>query len=657
LANILGTTGDDSLIGTPLDDTLDSLGGTDYLSGGDGSDIYVLRQGSGGSTVTIEDLGTDGAVDTITGGRGLYASASLGYQSWATAERIGDDLIITLPGKPHRFRDPGYGPLNIEIADHFADEEVEYLEVGGITYRLVAGTIGGDENDIVGGTRFRDVIETLDGNDFVDAGAGNDKILTGQGDDIVFGGDGRDIIKAGVGNDRVFGGAGNDVIKSGAGNDWIDAGDGNNKVIAGAGNDYVFSGVGDDTIKGGSGYDNITGFDGDDLLIGGAHGDTYRFGYDRAALGTTDHWGHDVVTDLGSRARYDSVAGRFSNDTLEFYGLYGPSSGNMQDAIAAIQTERVGDNMVISTMDGLSSVTVTDQFLTGTHRYFIEEIVFSAGYWEDPLFRVVSAEHTNIGDDRGGAALYNEFLFGTAGADQIFSDSGYNLIWTGAGGDTLIYKESDPIPFSRASANVVSDTVMDFDVTLDRFDFSEIPSLTFADLTIGEDSESDAIISWSSGDVAVANIHIELRGVAMADVTEDLFVFEGNAPAPNPAPAPGDPITGTADADELVGTDFADRFVFTTDTAFSAIDTVKDYIVEHGDILDIVDLVIGFDAAVHSVADFAMLIQNRESDDVTLAVDRDGAGESYDATNIAVIIDGTGGLDAQTLFDSGLLLM
>ncbi len=662
MASILGTTGDDTLLGTPLDDTLTSFGGADYLSGGDGADIYALSQGSGGSTATIEDLGTDGAADTITGGRGLYASASLGYQSWATAERIGDDLIIILPGKPHRFRKPGYGPLNIDIVDHFADGEVEYLEAGGVTYRLAASMTGSNENDIVGGTRFRDIIKTFDGNDFVYAGQGNDKVVTGVGNDTVFGGDGRDFLRTDAGNDRVFGGAGNDVVISGAGDDWIEAGDGNNRVIAGAGNDYVYSGVGNDTIKGAGGFDTITGFDGDDLLIGGAHGDTYRFGYDREALGSTDHWGHDTVTDLGSRARYDAAAGRFSNDILEFHGLYGPSSGNMQDAIAAIQTARMGDDMVISTMDGRSSVTVTNQFVTGTHKYYIEEIVFSAGYWEDPLFRVVSGEHTNIGDDRGGAALYNEFLFGTAGADQIFSDTGYDLIWTGAGADTLIYKESDPVPFSHASANVVSDTVMDFDVTLDRFDFSEIPGLTFADLTIGEDADGDAIISWSSGDVAVANIHIELRGVAMADVTEDLFNFEASAPPPppdpTPDPLPGDNvITGTAGADELVGTDDADRFVFTTDTAFAAVDTVKDYLVEHGDMLDIAGLLIGFDAAVHSVSDFAILIQDPESDDVTLAVDRDGAAAAYDATQIAVIVDGAGGLDAQTLFDSGLLVM
>ena len=97
MAEILGTTGNDTLIGTAEDDVLIAYGGNDILSGGAGADEYRLTQGKGAQWVVIDDKGGDGAVDTITGLRGLYASASLGYQAWATAERVGDDLIVTLP--------------------------------------------------------------------------------------------------------------------------------------------------------------------------------------------------------------------------------------------------------------------------------------------------------------------------------------------------------------------------------------------------------------------------------------------------------------------------------------------------------------------------------------------------------------------------------
>jgi hypothetical protein len=66
---------------------------------------------------------------------------------------------------------------------------------------------------------------------------------------------------------------------------------------------------------------------------------------------------------------------------------------------------------------------------------------------------------------------------------------------------------------------------MDFDVTQDRLDFTEIGGLSYSDLTITSDPDGDARISWDSGTIEVADISIELRGVAAASLTADLFDF------------------------------------------------------------------------------------------------------------------------------------
>ena len=358
-----------------------------------------------------------------------------------------------------------------------------------------------------------------------------DRIYAGNGADTVFGDDGDDFVAAGRGDDRIFGGAGNDTLRGAAGDDWIETGAGRNVVAAGAGNDMIFGGDERDVIRGGAGADVISAALGDDRMIGGKGSDVYRIAYDRDALAPADAWGHDVVRDAGDAL--PAVPAPFSGiygDTLEFFGLYGPPSGYLAEGIARLRAERIGDDMLIETVDGLSSVRVEKQFAAANGAFAMESVKFNAGYWADVYFRVVDSDHVATGDDRGGAARLNEFLFGSEGDDSIFSDSGSDLIWTGAGADTLIYKESDPellydLDGNRISSGHVIDTVMDFDIASDRLDFTEIKGLAFADLALSEDAEGDARIAWDAGDIAIADIYIELRGVALAEVTEALFLF------------------------------------------------------------------------------------------------------------------------------------
>ena len=530
MATITGTSGNDHLIGTDQDDLLQAYGGVDLLEGGLGADTYQLWQGGGLHVVTIRDTSRDGAVDSITGGRGIHASASLGYTAWASAERVGDDLTIVLPGKPSRFRKPGYGPLTITIEDHYGDGEVEYLTAGDTTYRLTTLTDLGasTENLLMAGSAAADEFITGSGTDFVTGNGGSDRIVTGAGDDVAFGGKRGDVIRSGAGDDRVHGDAGRDRVFAGDGNDYVMMGSGNDKAVGGAGVDYLFGEEGKDVLKGQAGKDTLIGGVGNDRLIGGKDGDVYRFGYDHDNYTGTGQWGHDVVRDVGDR-----VTGYNNHDTIELMGLYGPSDGSRAEAFAQLEVARQGDDMWIATTDGLSSITVRDQFITNP-RHMIEELEFYAGYWSAMVFRIIDAEHHDIGDDRGTSwgegGERHELIFGSEGDDQVFGDSGYNFIWLGGGADTLIYKESDPqimydLDQDHIGGGAVIDMVMDFNVAEDRLDFTETKGLSFGDLTISADTDGDAIISWNSGDFEVASISIELRGASTADVSESLFLF------------------------------------------------------------------------------------------------------------------------------------
>ena len=526
MTEFIGTTLADILSGSADSDTFISYGtgaATDWdtLIGGDGGDVYDLRRGDASFyNFIIDDQGGDGAIDTMINVGRLYQSASLGYQAWASVERIDDDLIIDTPSKPHRFRDPAEPSYHIEVKDHFAGAGVEFMVSGGVTYALAAGDTGSDVADIVAGARTADRLTAKDGDDWVFGNNGKDTLLLGNGDDTGFGGRGQDTIRGHAGNDRLDGGDGGDRLYGGSGHDQVIGGNGNDRLAGGSGNDRLQGDAGNDKLYGGAGQDNLNGGAGDDFMSGGKDGDVYRI-----AVGSeTESWGHDSIRDNGNPASWNN------KDIIELAGYYGPSSGSSSDAYARLHFTREGDDMLLSSDNGLSTLRVERMFHADADRYFIEELQFNAGYWTELHFQILDGAATDIGDDRsysvpGYTGDLNEILFGTDGNDQIFGNSGTNFIWTGQGADVLVYKENDPQILYGYGGGLSLDIVEDFDITNDRLDFSEINGLTLASLSIAEDAGGDATVYWNSGDFEISSIYIELRDVAMDDVTADLFIF------------------------------------------------------------------------------------------------------------------------------------
>ena len=183
---IFGGTGNDVIYG---DDTLgtSTLGGNDYIDGGDGDDSIVAG----------------GGMDTIYGGAGndtIY----------------GDDVAGTSTSGGADFIDAGIG--NDSVVAGYGNDTV----IGGRGDDTVEGGAGNDiiYGDDVAGT------DTLGGNDSLSGGDGNDTIHGGYGDDTLYGGAGNDSLFGGAGNDLLDGGTGNDTLTGGAGADIFVAGDG-----------------------------------------------------------------------------------------------------------------------------------------------------------------------------------------------------------------------------------------------------------------------------------------------------------------------------------------------------------------------------------------------------------------------------------------------
>jgi Ca2+-binding RTX toxin-like protein len=226
---IIGTAGDDNLLGTHCADTID---------GGAGDDNIDAREGN----------------DVIIGG-------------------AGDDHIIAGPGN--------------DIVYAGAGNDVVFAGSGN---DIVFGGVG---NDHLYGEDGDDTIMGEEGDDFISGGPGGDILLGNIGNDVMSGGDDNDVLSDGPGRDKVDGDAGDDhfVAEADAADDTYNGGTGRDTldystatlsitVDVGRGTadcldighdlitafEEIITGSADDHILAGSSSVSMTGGDGNDTF-------------------------------------------------------------------------------------------------------------------------------------------------------------------------------------------------------------------------------------------------------------------------------------------------------------------------------------------------------------------------------------------------------
>lgn len=217
--NIVGTPGNDVLVGSDKNDTISGLGGDDEIIAKAGNDLI---DGGSGADQIIAGSGND----SIIGGSGVDQISGEG----------GNDTIL-----------------------------------------------GGQQDDLIFGGGNEDVIKGEKGFDRLFGDKGNDKISGGDGNDNISGGDGIDNMTGDNGNDNLFGGQGNDLLSGDKGNDRLNGDSGKDTLLGGQGNDYLFGGIGSDSLVGGDGNDTligsvVTGGSEIDILTGGTGKDLFVLG-------------------------------------------------------------------------------------------------------------------------------------------------------------------------------------------------------------------------------------------------------------------------------------------------------------------------------------------------------------------------------------------
>jgi serralysin len=245
LTNIIrGTSGNDSLKGTPESDEIIIYAGEDTVNAGDGDDwinafvteegerLYYITEG------TLEAYGGKG--NDLIGGKD------------------GNDIIYGEDGDDRVWSKDG----NDQIFGGDGDDNLD----------------GGDGNDTLNGGDGDDNLNGEDGNDTLDGGDGDDYLSSGNGQDVLRGGSGNDTLNAYSltgkkelygedGDDVLWGGESDDILEGGNGADELFGYEGADTLIGGTGDDKLYGGDGDDTLNGGAGYDELYGGDGDDTYI------------------------------------------------------------------------------------------------------------------------------------------------------------------------------------------------------------------------------------------------------------------------------------------------------------------------------------------------------------------------------------------------------
>jgi Ca2+-binding RTX toxin-like protein len=283
-----GSTGDDELRAYGGNDKLDGDAGNDTLDGGAGNDTILGGAG--------EDWIEGGAGnDSMDGGEGPSSTLSGGSGSDLYIVRGRTEIIETDPAAS--------GGVDLVLAYLRSFGLASNVENGRLMLST-GGTLDGNAlgNQLVG-TFGADTLSGKDGNDSLQGGDGNDMLYGDAGVDTMNGGAGSDAYYVSETNDVVVesGSGGFDVVLStatftlpnnverlgltfgpigGTGNglaNEINGSDGANILDGLGGNDSLYGQAGLDTLVGGDGNDLLDGggIVDDDILIGGAGDDTY----------------------------------------------------------------------------------------------------------------------------------------------------------------------------------------------------------------------------------------------------------------------------------------------------------------------------------------------------------------------------------------------
>ncbi len=463
---IYAGSGNDTLIGSGANDTLVAGTGTDTLIGGSGAELflvnnaadvvqvgathgsdtilssvnYVLPTGVDTLTLTgsanLVGTGNSDALNTITGNAGmdtLVAGAAVAMLIGGT----GNDVFVV-----NNTADTVVAGGNDTILS-----SVSYTLPTGVDTMVLTGTAN------LSATGNADAANTLTGN------SGNDTLTAGSGNDTLVSGTGVDTLVAGTGNDQFVVNNAADVVQVGAthGNDTILSSVGyalptgvDTVVLTGTANlsatgnadaaNSLTANSGNDTLTAGSGNDTLVSGSGADTLVGGAGADQFVVNNTADAVQVGATHGSDTIL---SSVNYVLPTGV---DTLTLTGTANLSATGNSDAANTLTANSGSDTLQAgSGSDTLIGGSGNDLFVVNSATDSVQvgpthgsDTVSSSVNYVLPtgVDTLALSGATNLtGTGNGDAA---NRLIANSGNDTLQAGSGADTLVAGAGIDTLL---------------------------------------------------------------------------------------------------------------------------------------------------------------------------------------------------------------------------
>ncbi|MBD2563991.1 calcium-binding protein [Nostoc linckia FACHB-391] len=553
MADIIGTNGNDTLVGSDSADTINGKAGNDTirdsngddtLTGGGGKDLFIYDYYSGGMS-TITDFGGIGKgtnptaavtaeVDTIKFlGLGLTAENLLLTQN-------GSNLEITFEDVSDAYTKVILQNFTLENLENLSKSTGATVDLGNLLFD--GETSISDSFDVFNANSTQSSIfkkNTVtflnDLNNNVKGFDNSDDVINGQGgNDKIDGKSGNDLLRGGMGNDTLIGGAGNDTLIGDAGNNLLFGGDGNDSLFTSYFNnvyyidtlDIEFS-TGDSTLSGGAGNDTLSAeaSTGNNLLFGGDGNDSLSTSYFNNIYGYIASSGNNTLRggagDDTLRAEAPEgnnlLFGGDGNDSLSTSGYYKYrgyfdfiSSGNntLRGGVGddTLRAEYSTGNNLLSGGDGNDSLSTSGYLiLYSTFDIYYPSTgnnTLNGGAGDDTL----RAEYSTGNNLLSGGDGNDSFYLSTTSPDTAPSYLATQTVQGGKGDDLLSVNYSNATggitTTFNATTNIGSITAGTYRVSYKNIERLNIRGTAYDDLIVGSNG-NDTLSGGYGGNSAV----------------------------------------------------------------------------------------------------------------------------------------------------------